>query len=317
MVTMEVIRPGMLTLIQDIGRYGAGAQGLSQGGAVDLHAYCWANYLLGNSANRAMLEITLGQAEFLVQQDCHIAVTGADMQPLLDGMPIPMWQSVAVKKGQALVFGFARSGLRAYLAVQGGFDVPKILGSASSVPRNQLGGLHQGKGLEKGDTLSASLVEMSLLQQQEGQSVSRQASARFIPDYSKPIKLRVIESYQHTSFPESEKQRFYSGRYTVSQETDRMGCKLLGVPIHAEVDGIVSEGIALGAVQIPPNGQPIVLLNDRQTLGGYPKLGCVARIDLPRLAQARPGTEVMFKRATLSEVIEQWQQFSRFFGLSL
>ena len=96
-----------------------------------------------------------------------------------------------------------------------------------------------------------------------------------------------------------------------------MGCKLAGEPIHADVEGIVSEGIALGAVQIPPNGQPIVLLNDRQTLGGYPKLGCVARIDLPRLAQARPGTEVMFKRATLAEVIEQWQQFSRFFGLSL
>lgn len=317
MPTMEVIRPGMLTLIQDTGRYGAGAQGLSQGGAVDLHAFCWANYLLANDANSAMLEITLGQAEFHVLQDCHIAVTGADMQPQLDGVPLPMWQSIEVRKGQRIVFGFARSGLRAYLAVQGGFKVPIILGSASCVPRNHLGGLHQGTGLEKGDTLSARQVSVSALQQQDRLSVSRQASARFIPDYNQPIQLRVIESYQQASFSESNKQRFYSGHYTVSQETDRMGCKLAGEPIHAKVEGIVSEGIALGAIQIPPNGQPIVLLNDRQTLGGYPKLGCVARIDLPRLAQARPGTEVMFKRATLAEVIEQWQQFSRFFGLSL
>lgn len=317
MATMEVIRPGMLTLIQDTGRYGAGAQGLSQGGAVDLHAFCWANYLLTNDANSAMLEITLGQAEFHVLQDCRIAVTGADMQPQLDGVPLPMWQSIEVRKGQRIVFGFARSGLRAYLAVQGGFDAPIVLGSAACVPRNQLGGLHQGKGLEKGDRLSVNQLPEESLKELEGKGVSRQASARFIPDYNKAIELRVIESYQQASFPEIDKQRFYSGRYTVSQETDRMGCKLTGEPIHADVEGIVSEGIALGAIQIPPNGQPIVLLNDRQTLGGYPKLGCVARIDLPRLAQARPGTEVIFKRATLAEVIEQWQQFSRFFGLSL
>lgn len=314
MAAMEVIRPGMLTLIQDIGRYGAGGQGLSQGGAVDLHAYCWANYLLANKPNSAMLEITLGQAEFQVLHDGQIAVTGADMQPTLDGSTLPMWQSVTVKKGQRLVFGFARTGLRAYLAVQGGLDAPLIMGSASAVPRNQLGGFHQGKGLEKGDILSAKQVSVDALHIQHEQAITRQTSARFIPDYSIPIQLRVIESYQHERFAEREKQRFYAGRYTVSQETDRMGCRLSGEPIHAEIEGIVSEGIALGAIQIPPNGQPIVLLNDRQTLGGYPKLGCVARVDLPRLAQARPGTEVVFKRATLAEAIDQWVRFSRFFG---
>lgn len=314
MAAMEVIRPGMLTLIQDLGRYGAGGQGLSQGGAVDLHAYCWANYLLANKPNSAMLEITLGQAEFQVLHDSQIAVTGADMQPTLDGSPLPMWQSVTVKKGQRLVFGFARTGLRAYLAIQGGLDVPLIMGSASAVPRNQLGGFHQGQGLEKGDILSAKQVSADTLHIQHEQAITRQTSARFIPDYSTPIQLRVIESYQHERFPEREKQRFYAGRYTVSQETDRMGCRLSGDPVHAEIEGIVSEGIALGAIQIPPNGQPIVLLNDRQTLGGYPKLGCVARVDLPRLAQARPGTEVAFKRATLAEVIDQWLRFSRFFG---
>ncbi|MGR5143437.1 biotin-dependent carboxyltransferase family protein [Photobacterium sp. DNB23_23_1] len=317
MAAMEVIRPGMLTLIQDTGRYGAGGQGLSQGGAVDLHAYCWANYLLANKPNSATLEITLGQAEFQVLQDGQIAVTGADMQPTINGCTLPMWQSVAVKKGQRLVFGFARSGLRAYLAIQGGFDVPLIMGSASAVPRNQLGGFHQGKGLKKGDMLLAKQVSMGGLKSLNEQAVNRQTSARFIPDYNKPIELRVIESYQYQSFPEGEMQRFYAGRYTVSQETDRMGCRLSGEPIYAEIEGIVSEGIALGAIQIPPNGQPIVLLNDRQTLGGYPKLGCVARIDLPRLAQARPGTEVVFKRATLDEVTDQWLQFSRFFGLFL
>ncbi|AJR08245.1 allophanate hydrolase [Photobacterium gaetbulicola] len=317
MAAMEVIRPGMLTLIQDIGRYGAGAQGLSQGGAVDLHACCWANYLLANDPNSAMLEITLGQAEFLILQDCRIAMTGADMQPSLDGKLVPMWQSLLVKKGQRLVFGFARTGLRAYLAVQGGLESPLILDSASAVPRNHLGGFHQGMGLEKGDRLSAKPIPTGCLQHQGELAAGRQTSGRFVPDYSKPIELRVIESYQQASFSAEEKQRFYASRYTVSQETDRMGCRLSGEPIHATVDGIVSEGIALGAIQIPPNGQPIVLLNDRQTLGGYPKLGCVARVDLPRLAQARPGTAVTFKRAKLPEAVEQWQQFSRFFGLSL
>ncbi|MBV1841518.1 5-oxoprolinase subunit C family protein [Photobacterium ganghwense] len=311
MAGLDIIHPGMLTLIQDLGRFGVADQGLSQGGAIDLHASCWANYLVGNEAGAAVLEITLGQAEIRFQSDCLFAVTGAAMPLTLDGEAIENWQCVQAKQGQTLKFGYARSGLRAYLAVRGGLDLPLVLGSRSAVVRNQIGGLKAGQPLAAGDRLHLNHAQVAPVNELAG----RQAAARFVPDYAGPVSLRVVESYQHHAFHDAEKARFYSSEYTVSQETDRMGCRLSGPAVHPSMDGIISEGIALGAIQIPPNGQPIVLFNDRQTLGGYPKIGCVARMDLPRLAQARPGTTVTFRRANLDDVQQEWIAFSRFFGL--
>lgn len=313
MPELEVIRPGVQSLIQDLGRLGAAEQGLSQGGAVDLHAFCWANYLVGNHPNSPTIEITLGQAQFRATDDCLVVLTGADMRPTLAGKPVSGWHSFLMKKGQSLKLGIARHGLRAYLAVRGGFEVPHLLGSCSAVPRNHLGGLANGKPLMVNDRLVINHHDVIPIEALEG----RQAAARFVPDYSLPITLRVIESYQEGMFQPAEKNRFYTSYYTVSQDVDRMGYRLSGPAVQADVDGIVSEGIALGAIQFPPNGQPIVLLNDRQTLGGYPKLGCVARVDLPRLAQAKPGDRVAFRRGDLATLTEEWQRFSQFFGLSL
>ncbi|MGF1700362.1 biotin-dependent carboxyltransferase family protein [Photobacterium makurazakiensis] len=313
MATLEVIHAGMLSLVQDLGRFGVGSQGLSQGGPVDLHAYCWANHLVGNDANTPLIEITLGKASFKATSRCCVVITGADMSAIVDGTAVNNWQRFILNKGQVLSFGFAREGLRAYLAVSGGFNIPAVLGSCTTVSRNQLGGLKKGRPLMKGDSLPLNpMADFKELGRIEGQ----QAASRFVPDYGKPITLRVVESYQHAAFADSEKEAFYQSTYTVSQETDRMGCRLDGRAITADMNnGIVSEGIALGAIQIPPNGQPIVLLNDRQTLGGYPKLGCVARVDIPKLAQARPYTEVHFKPMPLAEATEEWLVFSRFFGL--
>ncbi|MGF1727000.1 biotin-dependent carboxyltransferase family protein [Photobacterium nomapromontoriensis] len=313
MPELEVIHPGMQCLIQDIGRYGAAEQGLSQGGAVDLHAHCWANYLVGNDPNSPTIEITLGQAQFRATDDCLVVLTGADMHPTLAGTPVPNWHSFVMNKGECLKLGIARHGLRAYLAVRGGFDVPSVLGSCSAVLRNKIGGLVPGLPLTHNDRIIINHHEVIPLDELEG----RQAAARFVPDYSLPITLRVIESYQKAMFQSVEKKRFYTSNYTVSQDVDRMGYRLVGPAVSADVDGIISEGIALGAIQFPPNGQPIVLLNDRQTLGGYPKLGCVARVDLPRLAQARPGDVVEFRCGDLAVLTEEWQRFSRFFGLSI
>ncbi|GHA52181.1 biotin-dependent carboxyltransferase family protein [Photobacterium aphoticum] len=311
MAALVVQHPGMLSLLQDLGRLGVAEQGLSQGGAVDLHAACWANYLVGNIASAAVIEITLGMAQFIAVEDCTLALTGAPMQPLLDDIPMESWQCVFMRAGQTLKLGGARHGLRAYLAVQGGFLAPDVLGSCATVVRNQLGGLSHGQPLITGDRVPFAYAcpDPTML------SRHRQTPSRFIPDYSQPITLRVIESYQAAAFQAAEKARFYASRYTVSQETDRMGCRLSGPAIQAEIDGIISEGIALGAIQIPPDGQPIVLLNDRQTLGGYPKLGCVARVDIARLAQAAPGTSVQFIQGDLAVLSEEWRQFSRFFGL--
>ena len=311
MAALVVKHPGMLSLLQDLGRLGAAEQGLSQGGAVDLHAACWANYLVGNAASAAVIEITLGMAQFIAVEDCTLALTGAPMQPLLDDTPIEPWQCVFMRAGQTLKLSGARHGLRAYLAVQGGFLAPEVLGSCATVVRNQLGGISHGQPLATGDRIEFAYAspDPTLL------SRHRQTPSRFIADYSQPVTLRVIESYQSAAFPAVEKARFYASRYTVSQETDRMGCRLSGPAIQAEIDGIISEGIALGSIQIPPDGQPIVLLNDRQTLGGYPKFGCVARVDIARLAQAVPGTSVQFIQGDLAVLSEEWRQFSRFFGL--
>lgn len=312
MAALEVLHPGMLTLIQDTGRLGVAELGLSQGGPVDLHAYCWANYLVGNAMDCPQLEVTLGQASFQAQATLVCAITGADMAVTVDGEPLGFWQSFILRKGQVLKFGYARSGLRAYLAVKGGIDLPQVLGSASAVPRNQLGGIRAGDPLAQGDVLPVASGEVNCQTFKP-----KQAAPRYIPDYTIPVRLRVMESYQCDQFSDETKQRFYSSDYQVSQQSDRMGCRLEGPEVQADIDGIISEAIAYGAIQIPPNGQPIILLNDRQTLGGYPKLGCIARMDMPRLAQARPGTAVQFERGDWAVLRKAWQDFSQFFGLPM
>lgn len=312
MASLEVMHPGMLTLIQDVGRLGVGYQGLSQGGAVDLHAYCWANYLVGNAMDCPQLEITLGKACFKAHGDVICAITGADMSATVDGEPISPWQSFLIRDGQDLKFSFPRAGLRAYLAVKGGLKVPRVLGSSSAVTRNSMGGIDSGRALQLADRLE---VESAFTEGANFEPL--QSPARYIPDYSAPIQLRVIESYQCDHFSSGAKQLFYQGAYKVTQQTDRMGCRLEGPAVTGNIDGIISEAIAYGSIQIPPNGQPIVLLNDRQTLGGYPKLGCIARVDMPKLAQAMPGKEVRFIKGDLESLQQEWQHFSLFFGLPI
>ncbi|KLV08889.1 hypothetical protein ABT56_01350 [Photobacterium aquae] len=311
MPALEVIRPGMLALVQDLGRFGVAQQGLSQGGVLDLHAACWANHLVGNTSSSAVIEVTIGQTQLYARSDLLVAITGADMSPQLDGDVCPLWQSFEVKKGQVLTFGYARTGIRAYIAIRGGIATPEVLGSRSTVPRNQLGGLVDGQALEAGDIIPLGEADPT---QWQG-FVGRMTSFRFIPDYSQPIMLRVIESYQSHLFSFDDKERFYHSVYTVRQESDRMGCRLSGSAISVEVPEMVSEGIALGAIQFPPDGQPIILLNDRQTLGGYPKIGCVAKVDLSLLAQARPGTEIRFEKGDLPLLQKEWLAFGRFFGV--
>ncbi len=315
MAKLEVVQPGMLSLIQDVGRFGVAQLGLSQGGPVDLHAFSWANHLLGNAQSCPVIEITLGQAAFKAREDTMIALTGADMMASVDGKPQPGWRAFWLRKGQLLKFSFASSGLRAYLAVAGGFTAQKVFGSSATVVRNKLGGLTRGdEGFGRGHKLAAGDL---LATEGDNQSpkVCHSVPRRFIPDYDNHFDIGVIESYQIESFSPSARKRFFQSAYTVSQQSDRMGVRLSGEALACQSAGIISEGIALGAIQIPADGQPIVLLNDRQTLGGYPKIGCVSRIDLPKIAQAKPGTVIRFYRADVEEKSAQWCQFSRFFNL--
>ncbi|EGA70670.1 allophanate hydrolase subunit 2 [Vibrio sinaloensis DSM 21326] len=304
--SISVVKPGQQTLIQDFGRFGLAHFGITQGGPVDDYAYSWANHLLGNHVNCPTLEITLGQAEFQINHHCQLAIAGGDLNAKLDNEPIKNWSSFAAKPGQRLTFGLPKNGLRAYLAIKHGFQVPKQLGSSSAVARDQLGGIERGLPLAQGDRLPIKphLVDNKPLQM----------TFRYKPDYDLTLELRVIEGYQIGDFQQDQINAFYAQEFEVSQFIDRMGYRLTGGRVLPPNQEYLSEGIALGAIQIPPNGEPIILLNDRQTIGGYPKFGCVARIDLPRLAQAKPGQKVRFVKGDLLGLQDVWGQWARFFG---
>ena len=303
---IEVIKPGQQTLIQDFGRYGLAHFGITQGGPVDDYAFSWANYLLGNPMNVPTLEITLGQAEFLIHTDCEMSICGGDLNAKLDGRQLTNWSTFKALKGQRLRFGLPKNGLRSYLAIKGGFVVSPQLGSVATVSRDKLGGLAQGYALALGDILNFTPHKIS--------KRIKQMTFRYKPDYNLPLELRFIEGYQVDDFSRDDVNSLYQQEFEVSQLINRMGYRLTGGAITPPNKEYLSEGIALGSVQVPPNGEPIVLLNDRQTIGGYPKLGCVARIDLPRLAQARPGQKVRFVKGDLLGLQDVWGQWARFFG---
>ncbi|PKG38607.1 biotin-dependent carboxyltransferase family protein [Psychromonas sp. Urea-02u-13] len=312
---LQVIKAGLFTQLQDQGRYNQAQQGLSQGGFCDELAAGWANYLLGNSASCPLLEICFGQAEFEATATVQLALTGAPMNAQIlyvSGQRQAQKNncSFVLNKGQRLLLSFATSGVRAYLAIKDGFTVKPILGSVSCVKRNVIGGLNgDGNALKDNDFLPATALTNC--------APERKIPCKFIPDYKQSVTLSVIESYQCDAFSMNEKTRFYNSEYHIDKQNDRMGMRLQGPAINGRLSGVVSEGIALGSIQIPADGQPIILLQDRQTLGGYPKIGCVSRCDLSLLAQQSSGKEITFKRTDLATEQLRYLQRLRFFNVSL
>ena len=304
-MSFEVLKPGPLSLLQDRGRHGMQHLGISPSGAADQHAFAWACRLLGNPQSAAALEITLGSVRLVCHDTTSFALTGADLNARIDGQPISPWCCHTIKSGQTLEFGLPRNGLRAYLAVPGGFQGPLVHGSRSTSVREKLGGLHgAGQALQAGDILAF----------ESAQVAPRCTPTRFIPDYRSELTLRVLPGYQFSAFSDNDIERLLAGSYAVSADSDRMGYRLDGHAIGTNLPTIVSEGIAYGAVQVPPNGQPIVLLADRQTIGGYPKLGCVATHDACMLAQRMPGAAVRFTLTDRHKAACERQAFEAFFS---
>lgn len=285
----EVLSPGLLTTVQDRGRHGYQAFGMPVAGAVDEYAFRAANIILGNDENAAALELTLLGPKLKVLADTVIALTGADLGARLNGHELPCWQVVAVKAGDEISFAGVKSGCRAYLAVAGGIDVPVIMGSRSTYLRGKIGGL-EGRALKAGDRLSAAEPPPGVWAR-----VGRRVPPQLIPTYDSPITLRVVMGPQDDHFTAAGCETFLNSEYTVTNEADRMGYRLEGPKIeHAAGADIISDGIPLGAIQVPGHGMPIVMLSDRQTTGGYPKIATVASADLYRIGQARPGDKVRF-----------------------
>lgn len=286
-----VKQPGLLTLIQDRGRYGAHNLGLTNGGPLDLFAFDWANRLLGNEINDTCLEVSFGGLTLQSQVDSSIAITGAEVSCKINGQLIEQWQSHTIKKNDLLEFGYTTSGVRSYLAVSGGFKVPPSFGSSATVVREKVGGL-RGDKLQVNDELpcQTGLTERYLSVAQADR-----------PQYGNQATLRVVLGYQQQAFEPLQKLKFFSSKYRVTDRSDRMGSRLEGNAIHTTMVGMLSEGICHGAIQIPADGQPIVLMNDRQTIGGYPKMGSVIPIDTAKLAQLQPGSSIQFKEISLEE----------------
>lgn len=302
----EVVRPGPLSLLQDAGRQALQHLGVSPSGPLDVQASAWANRLLGNRWGSPLLEVALGGLSLRCLGDTWVAVCGADVPIHLDGEPRLNWSCFAVRAGQQLQLGHARSGQRAYLAVPGGFRAARQLGSVATQQREGLGGLHaDGSALRSGDRLSC-----SGLRQWRAQGVPPQ----FQPDYRQPSRLRLIVGGDAVSLAEGALTGFFSRPWQVSPHSDRMGCRLYGASLELPVTREWSQGVSTGAVQVPADGQPIVLLADRQSMGGYPLIGWVHPLDLSRLAQSPAHHAVHFIPARLEDVQAELLRFYRFFG---
>lgn len=299
MTTMWIEEPGPFTTVQDLGRKGFRQFGVPVCGAVDLLCLQVANLLAGNPPGEGALELTMAGPVVQFDAGAVIGVAGADMDPRLNGRPMPMWRAVAVQPGDRLLFRWAGKGCRAYLAVSGGIDVPLVMGSKSTYVRGGIGGF-QGRALQKGDCVRAGLPATA-----PERLLERRMPAGCRPEFAPPWTVRVLPGPQAGYFTGSGWHTFLNREYRVGRDADRMGCRLEGPAVeHAGGADIVSDGVLPGSIQVPGNGRPIVLLADCNTTGGYAKIATVIQPDLWRIGQARPGDVIRFAAVTAEEARE-------------
>jgi antagonist of KipI len=288
MGVIQVQDPGLFTTVQDLGREGFGPLGVSPSGAADAISLRLGNRLVGNAEGAAGLEMTLLGGTFLFPDGAIAALTGSDFGATLDGKPVALWTSFEARSGQTLRLGPTRSGARCYLCVRGGIAAKLFMGSASTHILSGLGG-HEGRALRKGDVLDIATAD--------GSTRKRRLSAPALEKLSPRKVLRVTPGPQSDWFPESSQRLFYESRYRVAEESNRMGIRLQGTAVpEGSGEKMISEGVALGAIQVPDGGQPIILFVEQQTTGGYPKIANVISADFYCLGQLRPRDEIRFER---------------------
>ena len=290
MSSIRIQTAGLLTTVQDLGREGFGPIGVSVSGAADALSLRLGNRLVGNVEGAAGLEMTLFGGTFLFPEGAVVAVTGSDFGASLDGAKVSMQTSIEVRPGQTLRLGPTRSGARCYLCVQGGIAVPPFLGSASTHILSGLGGF-EGRPLRRGDILSIGSSHKPFRKRNVAPHLSEHLLPREV--------LRVTPGPQMNWFSQSARRSFYSDTYRVSEQSDRMGLRLEGAPLSQRIRrSMITEGVSLGAVQVPQGGLPIILFVEQQTTGGYPKIANVISADLHRLGQLRPRDEIRFEQVS-------------------
>lgn len=298
---LEVLDGGFFTTVQDLGRYGYQQFGIPPSGAMDSFSMTVGNMLVGNPPDAAGLEITYTGPRLRALRSILIAVTGADFAPRINGHPVNQWESLQLNEGDILEFGLPSAGARCYIAVLGGISVKKVMGSRSTYVRGNVGGL-EGRRIAAGDRIPAFLPA--------SEARIRVGPGRFVPPHLRPVctaglMVRAVPGPQDDYFTKRSLETFFGETYSVTEQADRMGLRLKGPQLeHREKTDIISDGMLAGAVQVPGDGQPIVMLADRQTTGGYPKIATVIGPDLHLLGQARPGDTVRFTRVTVEEARE-------------
>jgi len=315
---MIVVRkPGVLASVQDLGRHGHRQLGICPGGALDVLALTLANRLVGNADRAAGLELTMGGCELQFEADTRIALAGDDFGASLDGVPLwPCW-SVPVAAGQTLRLaganagGTKKPGVRSWLAVAGGIDVPPVLGSRSTDLKAGFGGL-QGRALRKGDRLPTGIAMLDAAQRE------RRPFGIRGPDWGPAeddgaIALRVLPGPEFELFTLAAREQLWGERWRITPQSNRMGSRLEGAELRRKRSGdMLSSGVIPGTIQVPPSGQPIILMGDAQTTGGYPRIGVVIRADLWKLAQAPLNGRLRLVQVDQPQALAAWADQQRY-----
>ena len=314
-MSAAVLRAGVLSTVQDLGRRGLQCYGVPVSGAMDAYSLCVANLLVGNEPSAAALEMTLDGPTLEFDADTLLAISGADLAPEIDGHAVPELRPLWVCAGAQLKFGLSRRGCRGYLAVAGGIDVPQVLASRSTYLRGRFGGF-EGRALKHGDRLPIAVGEGTRFANMHAQLAA--SKSRFVAPHwaasahperleRDPQAIRFVPGRHWEALGSEARNLFLHTEYRVGSNSDRMGYRLEGGTLeHQDGGELPSESTVFGTIQLPPDGNPIVLMADRQTTGGYPRVGEVCSVDLSLLAQVRPGARVKFERITLAEAQRLW-----------
>ena len=291
---IRILKAGMMTTVQDMGRTGYQSQGFPVAGVMDVRSFQIANLLLDNPENEAVLEFTLIGPTLEFTSETLIAITGGDFQPMLNGEPAPMYTALYINKGDVLKFGSARTGSRGYIAFSSYLKVPVVMGSRCTNMKSSIGGF-KGRKLKEGDYIGFRIKRRYL-----PFFLSRHLD---LDEYDQEeAVIRVVMGPQDDMFSRQGIETFLNSEYTVTSDFDRMGCRLEGPFIaRKENTDMISEGIAFGSIQVPAHGKPIILLADRQTTGGYPKIATVASVDIPKVVQRKTDHKLTFKAVSVEE----------------
>jgi antagonist of KipI len=320
-VSCQVLQSGLLTTVQDRGRHGHQRDGVPVSGAMDQIALRVGNLLVGNDDGAAALEVTLTGPTLLFECDAVVALTGGNLAPMVDGSAVPLWRALFLRAGATLTFagsagdqergegGRRERGCRAYLAIAGGIAVPTVLDSRSTYTPAALGGI-AGRALRRGDSVPfgtpsslAGRIRLALARQSAGHVVARWgAGPSLVPRYSSRPVIRLLPGRHAPLLTPSSLAELWRAEFRIGAQSDRMGFRLEALPLElAEPREVLSEAVAFGTMQLPPGGQAIILLADRQTTGGYPRIGEVATVDHALLGQLKPGDRVRFRAVSLEE----------------